>query len=1193
MHAEIASLRGRLEALGGRGAEGLDLAEEAAQLAAGIQRLANGAMDRQERAMQGRIARMMGDAPGKVFTTALTDQAFRARDPGRVADQLRHLLDTHGVPRYMTTLERLQLRAFGLLSPLAARLLTPALQAHLRREMDRVLLPAKEDALAARLAGRNEEGIRVNLNHLGEAILGEEEACHRLATYQADVARPDVRCVSVKGSSIYSQLSLLAWEDTLSVLSERMRLLYRTAMANPHVRPDGTQEPKLVVLDMEEYRDVHLTLALFTRVLGEPEFLGCHGGIVLQAYLPDAHPLQRDLTRWAMDRVDRGGVPIRLRLVKGANLAMEHFEASHMGWELAPYGRKAEVDANYKRMVSWGMTPERCRAVHLGIGSHNLFDLAYGLVLRAARGVVDQVGFEMLEGMSQAVRQVVQEVAGDMLVYAPMVEDDQLETAIAYLIRRLDENTGRENFLSHSFQLEPDSPVWRDQEERFRRSVAELGDPMEGPRRTQDRRARPRPTGADEPFVNEPDTDWSLAHNRSWVLDMVARRRHWGPEIIPLQVAGRFVADTTAGLVDGLDPSRPGHVLYRYARADEVLVDEALDAAVAAGQAWSKRPASERGEILLAVAQGLREARGELIGAMVGDGAKAIEEGDVEVSEAIDFASYYARSLEPFEALGDLELRARGVVLVTPPWNFPLAIPAGGVFGALMAGNAVILKPASHTVLTSWLLAKVAWEAGVPRDVLQFIACQGSTVGSKLVADERVSAIVLTGGTSTALHFLSLRPELTLFAETGGKDAMVVTAMADRDLAIGDAVRSAFGHAGQKCSAASLLICEAEVYDDPVFMRRLADAARSLPVGSSWDPRSVVTPLISPARGDLARALTTLEEGEEWLLVPRQDPENPCLWSPGIKIGVRPGGYTHRTEFFGPVLGVMRADDLDHALTLANGTDYGLTAGLHSLDLREQGRWSEAMDAGGLYINRKITGAVVQRQPFGGRKASGFGPGAKAGGANYVLQLMEVRQDGTPGTPDHGEDGLLPDEAITLGAGLDEGDRLTFLASVASCVDWWARHFSRQHDPTGVVGEDNIFRYQPCRKILFRLGADADGLAAAQAMGAALIAGASFALSVAPELEADLGNLPPGVDVVRESDHTLAGRLPDVGADRLRLLGSAHPDLRRAAHGLGLALVDAPPVANGRVELLRVCKEQSLTVAYHRYGNLGARETVD
>ena len=1166
----VLGLQERLEAFHLEPA-GVDPVEEAARLAADLQRLALTARGPAGQRQERRLARLMDDPEGKAFLAAVTDQTFRATAPGRAADQLRHLIRRHGVPRFFSTWERLQLRAFSAVGGLAPGLLLPLVLKRVRGEMGAVVLPGEPGPLAQHLRKRAKEGTRVNLNHLGEAVLGEGEAKRRLDRYLGALARPDVDCISVKVSTIASQLELLAWVDTLDTLAERLQRLYRVSLARP--------TPALVYLDMEEYRDLDLTLALFRRVLDQPEFARLSAGIVLQAYLPDSWSAQQALTDWARARVAAGGAPIRLRLVKGANLAMEQVEADLHGWTQAPYGSKVEVDANFKRMLDYACRPEHTAAVHIGVASHNMFDIAYGLVLRSVRGVERQVGFEMLEGMADAARRVVQGVAGDMLVYGPAVRSAEVISAIAYLIRRLDENTGPENFLRHGFGLSPDTDTWRDQERRFREACARMTAVDSGPRRTQDRALEPMPPEPEAPFANEPDTDWTLPANRAWIAAELERCDALPAPTVPLQIAGELVEATAAGTEAGEDPGRLDTEPYRYVLADEAHIERCLDAAQTAATRWANTGSAERSGVLAAVAQGLRNARGRLLSVLVSDAGKGLREGDAELSEAIDFAEYYRRSLADFEALEDVALRPLGVVLVAPPWNFPLAIPAGGVFAALMAGNAVILKPAPQTVRVAWELASVCWEAGVPKDVLQFVACRDEPIGSSLIRDERVDAVVLTGGTSTARLFHRLRPGLTLFAETGGKNALIVTALADRDLAIVHAVQSAFGHSGQKCSACSLLICEAEVYDDPSFRARLKDAAESWHVGVARDMRSRVTPLVDVPGDVLRRGLTQLDEGESWLLQPASDPTTPGTWSPGIRWGVREGGFCHRTELFGPVLSVMRADDLDHAVRIANAVDYGLTSGLHSLDAREQERWLAAIDAGNLYVNRGTTGAIVRRQPFGGRKASSFGPGAKAGGPNYVVQLMRVTQQDPPK-----QTAPLSPKVSSLLQQLDDVAPRSQLVhdSAASYAFWWSEHFSRHHDPSQLLGQDNIFRYQPCRRLALRLGEGASLEAAVQVVIAAATAGTPLDVTRPPQ-----GPAWPGAII--EDDTALAARVR--AYDRVRALGLASDGVAEACLETGTYYDRRLPLANGRLELLRVVREQAVSIDHHRYGNIDATRT--
>jgi RHH-type transcriptional regulator, proline utilization regulon repressor / proline dehydrogenase / delta 1-pyrroline-5-carboxylate dehydrogenase len=1166
------------------------LAERAVVVAEALLRAAGEGQTPAERGQAEKIARLVEDPAGKALTLALVDQAFRSHDPVRIADQLRWLLARYGAPGYMEWWERVALVIGGVMSHYLPSLVVPPIVSRLRQETRSVIVPGEEDDLRRYLQERRRAGIRLNLNQLGEAILGEAEAHRRLEAYLALLARDDVEYISVKISSVFSQINLVAFRHTVDLIKTRLRALYRQALRHTYRHPDGRLTPKFINLDMEEYRDLGLTVAAFQEVLDEPEFVSLSAGLVLQAYLPDSWAAQQALTAWAVARCDRGGAPIKLRIVKGANLAMERVEASQCGWEQTPYETKAEVDANYARMVEYACRPEHARAVRVGIGSHNLFAIAHGLVLRAQRGVEPLVEFEMLEGMANHQARAVQAQAGGLLLYAPVVKAEDFHSAIAYLVRRLDENTAPENFLRHLFGLTPESEAWLRERDRFLAATRLTASVSGEPRRRQDRRAEPGAPGPlrplDAPFANEPDTDWSLPASRAWIDGVVERWRRAAPAEIPLEIGGAVVAD--AGWADGEDPSRPRYVAYRYGRAGPAEIDRALDAARSALRAWEARSPTERRMLLRRGADVLARRRGDLIGAMILDGAKTVPEADAEVSEAVDFARYYADAPDLGDDVADCRPRPLGVVVVAPPWNFPLSIAAGGAVAALAAGNAALLKPAPEAVLVGRRLAEALWDAGIPRDALQFVPCEDGEVGRALIVDPRVDAVILTGSAATARMFLDWRPALRLFAETSGKNSLIVTALADRDQAVRDLVRSAFGHNAQKCSAASLAVCEAEVYDDVAFRRQLRDAAASLAVGSAWDLASRITPLTQAPGADLQRALTTLDEGEEWLLEPRQLDDNPRLWSAGIKLGVRPGSFFHRTESFGPVLGLMRAADLDEAIRVANETPFGLTSGLHSLDDREVGRWQERIEAGNLYVNRAITGAIVRRQPFGGWKQSGFGPGAKAGGPNYVVQLAHWRQVAPPTGLDPCPASLIDLLRRCLSV-VEAADQPLLSASAGSYARAWRTHFALEHDPGQILGERNVFRYRPCPGLLVRAAASspASRLDLARVVLAARTCGAALTVSV-PPVGADLAWLHevPGVWVVKETDADLVQRLPWSGFERLRAWEPLSRDVRVEANRAHVAVLDAPILANGRLELRAYVREQTLSHVIHRYGNL-------
>lgn len=1151
------------------------------ELAAMMLHEASNTMTSSEKAIQAQLTRLMHDPVGKAFTTAMTDECFRSSVNKRIADQMIHLLNQLGVPQYLDRLQRAELVIFRTLGANLSQFLVPFATKALRKQTEKVILPGEPELLTQHLRERKSEGVRQNINHLGEAILSEAEAKKRLHMYLEDLKNPDIDYMSVKISTIFSQINLIAYNETVKSIGERLKQLYRAAMASdPH---------KFVNLDMEEYRDLNLTVSAFKNVLDEPEFHSYSAGIVLQAYLPDSHPVQQDLTEWAKKRVKNGGAPIKIRIVKGANLAMEQFEASLKGWSQAPYNQKVDVDANYKKMLIHGCIPENARAVRLGIASHNLFDIAFAMLLRLENQVEPYTGFEMLEGMADHIRRVVQKLTGDMLLYCPVATKEEFQHAIAYLIRRLDENTGPENFLRHVFGLKPGTESWESQTSLFSQSCDEVETVSTHSRRTQNRQLEPQAPDPRLPFDNEADTDFSLPQNRKWAEEITRQSQTHKDKPIPLVIGGKELYDNEEGI--GLDPNTNVKPLYIYAKANKTHIDLALKCAKEHEKSWGSTSFDHRSQLLARIAQLLRQRRGELIGAMMKDGAKLLSEADPEVSEAIDFAEYYRRQTEKMSLMKDIEWQPKGTVLVASPWNFPCAIPAGGMLAALMAGNCVLLKPSSETILVAWHLVNAFWDAGVPKEVLQFVPCSGDGPGSDLIKDPRVNAVILTGGTDTAKKFLKMRPSLDLAAETGGKNSMIITALSDRDLAIKDLIHSAFGNSGQKCSATSLAILEAEVYDDLHFRKSLREAAASLKIGPSWDLTTKMGPLIHEPRGALKRGLTTLEEGEEWLLQPEQCPHNPCLWSPGIKLGVRVGGFTHMTELFGPVLGLMRADNLKHAIEIANMVPYGLTSGLQSLDDREQALWIEGIEAGNLYINRGTTGAIVRRQPFGGTKASSIGNGAKAGGPNYTREMMIAKQIGLPQ-----EKSPVNDQVNNLTTILDQMDLTAeqlgiWTASCANYAYWW-RRMKQDRDPSKIVGQDNFFRYIPRKNIVFRIGKDADSFDALRICAAALTCDAGIEISMDPqnppsfEWLNQLGTIP----IIEESDELFLHRLKTSQIGRVRLAEKASDPILQAAAESATYVIDEAVMTNGRLELLHYLREVSISIDYHRYGNLGLRE---
>ena len=1174
---------------------------------------ANELLTEDEKDIQEQMLRLLTHPEDKVILAKMIDQSFRSHDPARVADQVNSILRQHGVPDFFSRVDRLLVQMFLGLGRYFPTLTVPKMIGKMRSTSSRAIIPGEPRALADHLRKRKQQGVRMNINHLGEALLGEAEASRRLSAYIQDLENPQVETISIKISTIYSQIQSLAFEHTVALLVDRLQQLYRVAAQHHFERNDGSRVPKFVNLDMEEFRDLEITVEAFKRTLEKEEFQQYSAGIVLQAYLPDSHSIQQHLTEWARARMANGGAPIKLRIVKGANMEMEQLESALFNWPLAPYDNKLEVDANFRRMVIYGMQPENIRSVHLGIASHNLFELAFAHELGRRNQVADYYYFEMLEGMADHVRRALGEMAGDVLLYAPVAAKEEFINAIAYLIRRLDENTAEENFLRYSPKLSVDSKEWDFLKNQFVASFRRIETAATASHRCQDRSREQFPermgTYADNEFINEPDTDWSQAGNRRWaeaIRDQWKKKATDAPLDVPVVVADRQVIQERE-MREIHDPSQYDQkvCVARFALADEQDLQLAVATASDDPDGWRQMSLKERHQVLSRVAAELRKARGDLIGAAAANTGKTFAESDVEVSEAVDFAEYYPYSAAAFDDPEAVNARGKGVGCVVSPWNFPIAIPCGGIVASLAAGNTVIFKPSSDAVLVAWQLCQCFWKAGVSKNTLQFLPCSGSEVGRKLVTHPQVDFVILTGGTSTGLAMLADKPSLSLSAETGGKNATIVTAMADRDQAIKNVLHSAFSNGGQKCSATSLLILEREVYEDAHFKRQLVDAAQSFATGSAWDFHNRMGPLIRPPSGDLKRGIEQLEPGESWALEPRMLDSNPYLWSPGIKWGVQPGSFTHLTELFGPVLGVMPADSLEQAIELSNQTGYGLTSGLESLDPREQVLWKERIRAGNLYVNRGTTGAITLRQPFGGMAKSALGPAIKAGGPNYVSQFMDFEEIGYPQIGPLGRESDLlrlsqewQREANWSGFDDHNPELIKTARAIRSYLYHFEQEFSREKDYFRLRGQDNLHRYRPLGTVMVRIHPEDSLFDTLARIAAVRISRCRLYVSAPAELEnhvidflgSDKGSrLSAGAAIHRESDSDVAEMITRVQRIRYAAPQRVPPDVLQAAAETGFYIARSPVLMEGRIELLHYVINQSICDSYHRYGNLGER----
>jgi len=815
------------------------------------------------------------------------------------------------------------------------------------------------------------EGVAYTLDVLGEATLSHREAdAYRdryldllatLAHASREWPGPEfARTVnlSVKLSALTPHFEPAAPESTAADLLPRFLPILQRA------RECGAG----IYVDMEQFRYRDLVHRAFARALEDPSLRGWDGaGIVVQAYLRDA----LDALEWAEELARRLGTSIAVRLVKGAYWDEERVVARQLGHPVPVFEEKAATDWNFERCT------ERLLAAwpHLrpAFGTHNPRSIAQAMVRADRAGVPrEALEFQMLYGMAEGLRRAVVRLGSRTRVYVPVGE---LIPGMGYLVRRLLENPSNESWLVHKF---------------------EEAEPEEGlqpphPPREDSEPLRPAP------FRNPPAAEWHRPEHREAMRAALARvRSRFGEQLGPL-VGEREAAGGEALAVR--PPAERTAVLATVRLAGPSEVEAAVELARRAFPRWRERGARRRGDILRRAADLLAERRWEFAATMVYECAKPWREADGDVVEAIDYLRYYALQAERLERGERLELvpgernrlarEPRGVAAVISPWNFPLAIMAGMTTAALAAGCVAIVKPAEESPVVARRFVELLREAGVPPEAVQYLPGRGELVGEALVRHPGVDVIAFTGSAEVGLHIIRAAAESPpapsgpkrVIAEMGGKNAIIVDEDADIDEAVAGVVASAFGYAGQKCSACSRVIVVGTAYRE--FRDRLAGAVESLPVGPPEDPWTAVPPVISPAAKEKIERYLDLGYAEGQLVARGRAPEGELYVAPHVFEGISPDSPVARDEIFGPVLVIFPADSFGDALSLANDAEYALTGGVFSRNPRHLELAVREFRVGNLYINRKITGAMVGRQPFGGFRRSGLGD--KAGGPDTLL----------------------------------------------------------------------------------------------------------------------------------------------------------------------------------------------------------------
>ncbi|WP_330204038.1 L-glutamate gamma-semialdehyde dehydrogenase [Cyanobacterium sp. Dongsha4] len=864
----------------------------------------------------------------------------------------------------------------------------------------------KEVIKAVEKMRKEKMGFTIDL--LGEAVITEGEAESYLQSYldlitelgtqaqkwatvpEIDTADgenlPKVQ-VSVKLTAFYSQFDPVDPEGGKIKVCDRIRTLLR------HAQEYGAA----VHFDMEQYNYKDVTIAILQELLMEDEFrTRTDIGVTIQGYLRDS---ENDLRKW-IDWAKRRGNPITVRLVKGAYWDQETIKSRQNHWHQPVFNQKPETDINYENLTR--LLLENHQYLYGAIASHNVRTQANAIAIAESLGIPKRrFECQILYGMGESLAKAIVKKGYRVRVYAPY---GKLLPGMAYLIRRLLENTANSSFLRQNSEEKPITELIAPPqvvEESPPTPLNKGGESLDNLNKGGES-LDVMPITKDKDFNPAPDTDYGREENLSKARQALTKvHNQLGKTYLPL-INGEYVE--TESYINSVNPSHPTEVVGKIGLISLSQADEAMESAKEAFKTWSKTPVKERANILRKAGDIMETRRHELIAWMCYEVGKIIKEGDPEVSEAIDFCRYYATEMERldrgynYDVAGETDryfYQPKGIALIVSPWNFPFAIATGMTVAALVAGNCALLKPAATSTVIGAKIAEILVEAGIPKGVFQYIPGKGSVVGDYLVKHPDIHVIAFTGSREVGCKIYAdaaiLQPKQKhlkrVIAEMGGKNAIIIDESADLDQAVAGVVQSAFGFSGQKCSACSRVIVLNSVYDS--FVERLTEAVKSINVGDAKNPSTKVGPVIDATAQ--ARILEYIEQGKKEgnLAIQVPTPETGYFVPPTVFTDISEDAVIAQEEIFGPVLAVIRAENFDNALNIANGTDYALTGGLYSRTPAHIDKASKEFEVGNLYINRGITGAIVARQPFGGFKLSGVG--SKAGGADYLLQFLDPR----------------------------------------------------------------------------------------------------------------------------------------------------------------------------------------------------------
>ena len=1152
-----------------------------------------------------RLQSVLQGEDGLRFALGLVDGVLRPESLSAAAGNLHRLAAE--APGALPWRVKSAVAVGGAIAPVLPTPTVPMSRRLLRDLVEHLFLDARPAKLGGALAKLGDAGLSVDVHLPGEAVAGDAAVAERIAGIQSAIARDDVKALSFSLPSVLGRGSAWAFADAVDDATERLLPVFLAA----------ADTRTAITLDLEEQRDLDLTVAVLTRLLEDERLADVDAGIVLLSSLPDALPALQELTAWAATRVAGGGMPIRVRIVKGAGIGSERVRATLRGWTPAPYDSKDDTDAAHLRLIDWALRPEHTAAVRVGVGGHDLYDLAYAWTLASDRDVTGSLRLEMLLGMSPAVATVVLREAGQLTLSAPAIDPRHLDRATGYLARRLAEGSASDGAMARTARLVASDDDDVEEDAAFERTLARAGDadlPV-GPRTRQDRTIAPDaaldgrvlrgPSAGDDGLTQEvmgiaaaaASTDTSPMVRDDGLL--FGGTPFVETAVFQTHEAGRAMG--AAGFRNTADTDPSSHANRAWAREvlaavgtgpdpEAVVTDvdgvaDALATVRSAAESWGITPALDRSDVLRHVAVAIEAARGDLIARAASAGV-LLSDADAEVSAAVDAAGYVASTCRELDAVSGAVFVPAAVTVVFPRGAEPIAGTADLLLSALAAGSGVVLAPDAAALPAAAALRSVVVGGGVPERLIALADPTDPAVRAALVAG--ADRLHVAADRAEALRLRAERPDAPLLAETPGVVTTIVTGSADLDLAAVDLVASAFGRAGQDAGSSSVAILVGSVGRSKRFATQLVDAVRSVVTADVQDPRAAVGPLAADPDAVTLAALRELAPGETWLVQPEE--LGPRLWSPGIRTGVSgvdgfAGGRPNA-----PVLGIVAVATFGEALRAQAALGSSFAAGLYSQDPAELEAWLDATSAGSLFVNRPSTGAIVQRQPRGGWEAASLGGPYKSGGPNRLLRLGSWRASGGSASSTLHLRGLDSRVTTLVEAAQPDMDYESFdwvRRGALSDAVAWDREYGRVQDVSGLRVERNLLRYR--RVPVAIRGTEGASLAhVLRTVLAAIRAGSEVTVSrpngIPSAVRRALGE--QSVPVFVETDEEWLARVTTSGVSRARVFGTDAADVTAALAVATpeIAVFSDEVTTAGRLELLPFLREQSISITAHRFG---------